>query len=112
MFKSTRGLRLIAGAIIACFGGFATPAWATYGGGACHRCAPPAVVATQCEVVALAPQVETVYQTVYETVYDYEPMTVMETRYRMAYKTENDTVMRPVLETSYVDRPYTVPRPV
>ena len=46
------------------------------------------MIATQFNVVALAPQVETVYQTVYETVYDNEPTTVMETRYRMAYRTE------------------------
>ncbi len=97
MFTSTKAMRLAAAAVVAFFGGLSTPAWATYGGGACHSCAPPAVVESQCNVVALAPQVQTVYQTVYETVYDYEPMTVMETRYRMAYKTENYTVMRPVL---------------
>ena len=32
MFKSTKGMRLIAGAVVAFFGGFSTPAWATYGG--------------------------------------------------------------------------------
>ncbi len=112
MFKYTKRMCLIAGAVVAFFGGFSTPAWATYGGGACHRCAPPAVVESQCNVVALAPQVQTVYQTVYETVYDSEPMTVMETRYRMAYQTENYTVMRPVAETTYVERPYTVMKPV
>ena len=112
MFTFTKRMYLIAGAIVSFFGGFSEPAWATYGGGACHRCAPPAVVESQCNVVALAPQVQTVYQTVYETVYDSEPMTVMETRYRMAYKTENYTVMRPVAETSYVERPYTVMKPV
>ena len=57
MFKSTKAMRLIAGAVVAFFGGLSTPAWATYGGGACHRCAPPPVVETQCNVVALAPQV-------------------------------------------------------
>ena len=63
-------------------GGFSAPAWATYGGGACHSCTPAPVIATQCDVVSLAPRVETVYQTVYETVYVNEPVTVMETRYR------------------------------
>src|SRR5947208_12492069 len=102
MFKSRKEMRLIAGAIIAFFGGFATPAWATYGGGACNRCAPAPVVATQLNVVTLAPQVETSYRTVYETVYENEPVTVMETRYRTAYQTENYTVMMPVWETSFV----------
>ena len=73
MFTSTKAMRLAAAAAVAFFGGLSTPAWATYGGGACHRCAPPAVVESQCNVVALAPQVQTVYQTVYETVYEYEP---------------------------------------
>ena len=82
MFTSTKAMRLAAAAAVAFFGGLSTPAWATYGGGACHRCAPPAVVESQCNVVALAPQVQTVYQTVYETVYENEPVTVMETRYR------------------------------
>ena len=72
MFKSTKEMCLIAGAVVAFFGGFSTPAWATYGGGACHRCSPPAVVASQCNAVVLAPQVQTVYQTVYETVYENE----------------------------------------
>ena len=75
------------------------PAWASYGGGACHSCTPAPVIATQFQVASLAPRVETVYQTVYETVYVNEPVTVMETRYRMAYRTENYTVMRPVTET-------------
>src|ERR1700756_1030283 len=112
MFKSTRVIRLFAGTVTTLLGVCSTPAWATYGGGACHRCTPAPVMATQCNVVALTPQVETVYQTVYETVYEYEPVTVMETRYRMAYRTENFTVQRPVTETSYVERPYTVQRPV
>ena len=47
MFKSLKVVRLAAGAAAALLGGFATPAWATYGGGACHRCAPAPVVATQ-----------------------------------------------------------------
>ena len=110
MFKSFRAVRLATGAVAAMLAGTATPAWATYGGGACHSCAPSPVVATS--VVALAPQVQTVYQTVYETVYENEPVTVMETRYRTAYKTENYTVMRPVTETSYVERKYTVAKPV
>ena len=114
MFQSTKVERLIARAVTAflLLGGFSAPAWATYGGGACHSCTPAPVIATQCEVVSLAPRVETVYQTVYETVYVNEPVTVMETRYRMAYRTENYTVMRPVTETSYVERPYTVTKPV
>ena len=112
MFKSLKVVRLAAGAAAALLGGFATPAWATYGGGACNRCAPAPVVATQLNVVSLAPQVETVYQTVYETVYENEPVTVMETRYRTAYQTENYTVMRPVWETSFVERKYTVMKPV
>ena len=57
---------------------------ATYGGGACSRCTPAPVIQTQCNVVALAPQCQTVAQTVYETVYDTQPYTVMETRYRQA----------------------------
>src|SRR4051812_38783487 len=75
--------------------GLGSPAWATYGGGACHSCAPAPVVATSCNVVALAPQVQTVMETVYETVYENEPVTVLETRYRQEYRTENYTVMRP-----------------
>jgi hypothetical protein len=65
--KSTKVDRLIAQAITAfmLLGGYSTPAWATYGGGACHSCTPAPVIATQCEVVSLAPQVETVLQTVY-----------------------------------------------
>ncbi len=69
MFKSLRAVRLAVCAA-ALLGGVGTPAWATYGGGACHSCAPAPVVATQLSVVALAPQVETSYQTVYETVYE------------------------------------------
>ena len=90
MFKSTKVERLIAasGHGASCLGRLSAPAWATYGGGACHSCTPAPVIATQCDVVSLAPQVETVYQTVYETVYVNEPVTVMETRYRMAYRTE------------------------
>src|SRR5262245_54191887 len=64
MFTSTKAMRLAAMAVVAFFGGLSTPAWATYGGGACHRCAPPAVIESQCSVVALAPQVQTVFQTV------------------------------------------------
>ena len=64
--------------------GAAAPSWASYGGGACFRCAPAPVVQTQCNVVALAPQCQTVTQTVYETVYENQPYTVMETRYRQA----------------------------
>ena len=77
--------------------GLSGQAWATYGGGACFSCAP--VVPTQCNVVTLVPQVQTVYaQTVYETVYENEAYTVMQTRYKQAYKTENVTVMKPVME--------------
>src|SRR5262245_3366122 len=112
MFTSTRMMRRAAALAVVLFGGMSTPAWATYGGGACHSCAPPAVVESQCNVVALAPQVRTVYQTVYETVYENQPTTVMETRYRTGYRTENYTVMRPVSETSYVERPYSVMKPV
>src|SRR5208337_2484491 len=112
MFKSLKVVRLAAGAAAALLGGFAAPAWATYGGGACNRCSPAPVVATQLNVVSLAPQVETVYQTVYETVYETEAVTVMETRYRTAYQTENYTVSRPVWETSFVERKYTVMKPV
>ena len=88
MFKSTKVERPIARAVTALvlLGGLSAPAWATYGGGACHSCTPAPVIATQCDVVSLAPRVETVYQTVYETVYVNEPVTVMETRYRMAYQ--------------------------
>ena len=110
MFKSLRTAGLGVGAAVAMLAWSASPAWATYGGGACHSCAPTPVVATS--VVALAPQVQTVYQTVYETVYENEPVTVMETRYRTAYQPENYTVMRPVVETSYVQRKYTVTKPV
>ncbi len=55
MFKSTKVERLIAGAVAALvlLGGFAAPAWATYGGGACHSCTPAPVIATQCNVVSL-----------------------------------------------------------
>ena len=59
MLKSLKVVRLAAGAAAAILGGLATPAWATYGGGACHRCSPAPVVATQLNVVSLAPQVET-----------------------------------------------------
>ena len=38
------------------------PAWATYGGGACHSCTPAPVIATQFEVACLAPRVETVFR--------------------------------------------------
>src|SRR6476660_1259864 len=112
MSKSLKVVRLAAGAAAALFWGLSAPAWATYGGGACNRCAPAPVVATQLNVVSLAPRVETSYQTVYETVYETEPVTLMETRYRTAYQTENYTVMRPVWETSVVDRRYTVMKPV
>ena len=54
------------------------------------------MIQTQCNVVALAPQCQTVSQTVYETVYENQPYTVMETRYRQAYTTQQYTVMRPV----------------
>src|SRR5271165_4002652 len=102
MSKAKKFERSFARAVVALFlwGGLAAPAWATYGGGACHSCTPAPVIATQYSVVALAPQVETVYQTVYETVYVNEPTTVLETRYRMGYRTEECTVMRPVTETS------------
>ncbi len=91
MFQSTKFERLIARAATAflLMGCFSAPAWATYGGGACNTCTPAPVIATQCDVVSLAPRVETVYQTVYETVYANEPVTVMETAYRMAYRKEN-----------------------
>src|SRR6516225_4208862 len=105
--KVTRASAVLFAALVVS-GSFCAPAWATYGGAACHSCTPAPVIATQFEVACLAPRVETVYQTVYETVYVNEPVTVMETRYRLAYRTENYTVMRPVTETSYVERPYTV----
>src|SRR5512132_4291243 len=111
MSRSTVLMRPIAGAALVLWG-LAGPAWATYGGGACHRCAPAPVIQTTCNVVPLVPQYQTVYQTVYETVYENQPYTVMETRYRQAYQTENYTVMRPVLETTQVARKYTVMRPV
>src|SRR3954462_6823097 len=100
-------MRPLAGAVMALLV-LSGPAWATYGGGACHRCAPAPVIATQCNVVALAPQVQTVMQTVYETVYENQPYTVMEPRYRQAFQTENYTVMKPVMETAQVARRYSV----
>ena len=114
MLKTTKFERTIARAIAALFlyGGLSAPAWATYGGAACHSCTPAPVIATQVQVACLTPRVETVLQTVFETVYVNEPMTVMETRYRLAYRNEDYTVMRPVTETSYVERPYTVTKPV
>src|SRR4051794_10595605 len=103
-------LRLMrpAAAVAVAVVGLAGPAWATYGGGACYRVCPPPVIATQCNVVALAPQCQTVLQTAYETVYETQPYTVMETRMRLAYRPENVTVMRPVTQTSYVQRKYCV----
>src|SRR3954451_10918377 len=77
MSESMKLMRPIAGAALALWG-LASPAWATYGGGACTTCAPAPVVATQCNVVALQPQYQTVMQTVYETVYENQPTTVME----------------------------------
>ena len=114
MAEIKRVKRTIAIAVVALFvwGGSVAPAWASYGGGACHSCTPAPVIATQFQVACLAPRVETVYQTVYETVYVNEPVTVMETRYRLAYRNEDYTVMRPVTETAYVERPYTVTKPV
>jgi len=67
MSESMRLARPLWGAALA-LSGLASPAWATYGGGACTSCAPAPVVQTQCNVVTLAPQVQTVMQTVYETV--------------------------------------------
>ncbi len=114
MLKAKKVERTIATAFVTLFlwGGLTAPAWASYGGGACHSCTPAPVIATQFEVACLAPRVETVYQTVYETVYMSEPVTVMETRFRLEYRNEEFTVMRPVSETSYVERPYTVTKPV
>ena len=42
MFKSTKVERLIAtrGRGVLLLGGCSAPAWATYGGGACHSCTP------------------------------------------------------------------------
>src|SRR5437868_13295197 len=109
MSESRFLMRPLAGAAVVLWG-LSGQAWATYGGGACHRCAPAPVVATACNVVALAPQVQTVMQTVYETVYENQPVTVMETRYRQEFRTENYTVMRPVAETTQVARKCTVMR--
>src|SRR5215217_2166909 len=64
MSESMKLMRPIAGAALALWG-LASPAWATYGGGACTTCAPAPVVQTQCNVVTLAPQYQTVMQTVY-----------------------------------------------
>src|SRR5262245_34115627 len=111
MSESTRLMRPFAGAALMLWG-LSGQAWATYGGGACHRCSPAPVVQTTVNVVPLAPLVQTSYQTVYETVYEYEPVTVMETRYRTGYRTENYNVMRPVLETTQVARNYQVMKPV
>src|SRR3954464_3093089 len=111
MSESMKLMRPIAGAALALWG-VATPAWATYGGGACTTCAPAPVIQTQCNVVSLVPQYQTTMQTVYETVYENQPVTVMETRYRQAFQTENYTVMRPVAETPRVARRYTVMKPV
>src|SRR5208337_1673214 len=120
MFKSLKVVRLAAGAAAALLGGFAAPAWATYGGGACNRCSPAPVVATQLNVVSLAPQVETVYQTENETVS--RPMwetSFVERKYTVmkpVYQTENRerryTVQRPVYQTERRERRYTVQRPV
>ena len=73
MSESKNVMRPLAGAAAALLG-LSGQAWATYGGGACHRCAPAPVVATSCNVVALAPQCQTVMQTVYETVYENQPV--------------------------------------
>jgi hypothetical protein len=62
MSRFMSGARLGAGAVLAVLV-WAGPGWATYGGGACHRCAPVAVVQTT--TVALAPQCQTVNQTLY-----------------------------------------------
>src|SRR3954451_15031016 len=106
-----KAVRPLASALAALLG-LGAPAWATYGGGACHSCAPAPVIATSCNVVTLAPQCQTVTQTAYETVYENVPYTVMTTRYRLAYRPESYQVMRPVTQTSYVQRPRTVCRPV
>src|SRR4051794_5927130 len=111
MSESKNLMRPLAGAVVALCG-LSAPAWGTYGGGACHTCAPAPVIQTTCNVVTLAPQCQTVLQTAYETVYENQPYTVMETRYRTGYRTENYTVMRPVMETSQVARNYTVMKPV
>src|SRR3954453_17877755 len=112
MSESLRSvMRPLAGAVVALLG-LSPPAWATYGGGACHSCAPAPVIQTSCNVVTLAPQCQTVVQTAYETVYENQPYTVMETRYRTGYRTENYTVMRPVMETTQVPRNYPVMKPV
>ena len=82
MSESKLLMRSLLGATVLLWG-LGGQARATYGGGACRRCAPAAsVVATQYNVVALAPQVQTVMRTVYETAYEYQPYTVLETRYR------------------------------
>src|SRR5271170_530037 len=105
MSRYMSGVRLLPGALLAILG-WAGPGWATYGGGACHRCAPAPVVQTT--TVVLAPQCQTVNETVYETAYENQQFTAMETRYRTALQTEQYTVMKPVSETSYVQRKYTV----
>src|SRR5882757_2297801 len=84
MSRYMSGVRLLPGALLAVLG-WTSPGWATYGGGACNRCAPAPVVQTT--TVVLAPQCQTVNQTVYETVYENQPFTAMETRYRTGYKT-------------------------
>jgi len=76
MSQSRNMMRPIVGAALV-LSGLACPAWATYGGGACHSCAPAPMIQAQCNVVPLVPQVQTVMQTVYETVYENQPVTVM-----------------------------------
>ena len=94
MSRCLRMLRSVAAVLVVL--GTAGPAWATYCGGACYRSCPAPVVETQCNVVALAPQCQTLMQTAYETVYENQAYTVMQTRYRTEYRAENYTVMRPV----------------
>ena len=44
MFRSRKATPMAAVAAVLVLGGWSSPAWATYGGGLCHRCAPPAVI--------------------------------------------------------------------
>src|SRR5437764_440548 len=83
--------RRVPGAAVALWG-LAASAWASSGGGACHRCSLVPVIQTHCNVVALGPQCQPLTETVYETVYQHQPYTVMEPRYRQAFRTENYTV--------------------
>src|SRR5262252_4014007 len=78
MSTCLRVLRVAALGVVGVLG-LAGQAGATYCGGASYRCAPAPCVQTQCNVVTLAPQCQTVLQTAFETVYENQPYTVLET---------------------------------